>query len=132
MDAYSDDGAPILARWTTKISPDGDIFQLKNLQQNGFGVYIKPYPRTSVDVYIKSTDQYQHLVKSFDKKSFDFNDVDFSDFSFDTRPSYSCAVRARLRGYAGLQIVLENGKVDQAFGLSQIVYRYMFVKFSRR
>lgn len=132
MDAYSDDGAPVLARWSTRISPDGDIFRTKNLQQNGFGVYIKPYPRTSVDVYIKPTDHYSHLIKSFEKKSFDFNDVDFSDLRFDSQPSYSCPVRARLRGYCGLQIILENNKLNEAFGLSQIMYRYSFSKYSRR
>lgn len=132
MDAYSDDGAPITARWTTKASADGDFFRTKYLAKSGFGVYIKGYPRTSVDVYIKPLDSNRRFVKNFTKKRFDFNDVDFDNFDFDSSGSFLCPVRARLRSYCGLQIVLENAELNEAFGLSQIIYHYILCNFTRR
>lgn len=132
MRAFHDDGKAITARWTTAISADGTFFRAKNLEKNGFGVYIKTYPRTSVTIYLQPLDRAKQRVKTFVKSRFSFNDVDFQAFSFTTQATYVCPMRQRLRGYAGLQIIVENSEVYEGFGLSQIVYNYSYGKYLRR
>lgn len=132
MSAFNDDGAAITARWTTKVSADGDFFRQKNLEKNGFGVYIKTYPRTSVTVSVRPLDGAKRYLKQFSKSRFSFDDLDFRALDFTTQATYTCPIRARLRGYSGLQVVLENAEINQAFGISQILYRYTVGNYLRR
>lgn len=142
MQAYSDGGSmidgvlsggkAIDARWTTRISPDGDIFRGKNLDKNGFGVYIKCYPRTSVTVSVKPLNSARRVVREASISRFDFNDIDFNAVNFTTNPTYECIVRARIRQYAALQVVMENNKINEGFGVSLCTYHFLMGKYLRR
>lgn len=142
MQAYSDGGTiadgvlsggkAITARWTTRISPDGDIFRGKNLDKNGFGVYIKCYPRTSVTVSVKPLNSARRIVREAAISRFDFNDIDFNAVNFTTNPTYECIVRARIRQYAVLQVTMENNKVNEGFGVSLCTYHYLMGKYLRK
>ena len=132
MIAYNDDGAPITARWTTGISADGDFFRFKNLEKNGFGVYIKTYPRTSVNVYVQPLDGARRKTTTIHKSRFSFDDLDFNALEFTTQTTYTCPVRCRLRAYSGLQIITENNEKNEGFGVMQILYRYLLGSWIRR
>lgn len=146
MDAFSDGalqkniddpldlvgGVPIKARWTSHISTDGDLFRKKDLQKNGFGIYVKNYTKTSCNVYVKALDASMRFVKNVSAFAFDFNNIDFKDFSFISMPSFRAIIRSRLRGYAALQVVVENDKLNEAFGLFLIQYNYLLGNNFRR
>lgn len=54
MSRYSDDGAAISAVWATKYDDDGTPAVLKTLLKRGCCVTIKPYARSSAEVYIRA------------------------------------------------------------------------------
>lgn len=127
MLAYNDDGEPITARWTTKINGDGDIFQPKQLERTGAGVYLKTYPRTSVRVVMRLLNAYGRVVSNASVSRFDFDDIDFNAVNFTTNPTYDCRIRTRIRSYKAMQVVLENDKLNEGFGVSLVQYAYLYM-----
>jgi len=118
MSRYSDDGAPILARWTTKAEDFSDYTVKKTLHKRGCGVMIKPYTRSSVEVYIMTENRPKQklMVKYMD--IFDFSDVDFAriDFNTSSMPQLK-PFNARRRRFNLMQLMFVNHALHEGFGI---------------
>lgn len=118
MSRYSDDGAPILARWTTKAEDFSDYTIKKTLHKRGCGVMIKPYTRSSVEVYIitENRPKQKLMVKYMD--IFDFSDVDFEriDFNTSSMPQLK-PFNAKRRRFNLMQLMFVNHAQDEGFGI---------------
>ncbi len=125
MERFSDDGEPIVARWSTKADDDGDFGRYKQLLRRGCAVMLKPYTRSSVKIYLRTESDFGELVRSEMMDIFDFNEFDFSRISFNTSDMPQvCPVNRKVRHYITLQITVENDSVNEGFGVYGIVKRY--------
>ena len=89
MSRYSDDGAAISAVWATKYDDDGTPAVLKTLLKRGCCVTIKPYARSSAEVYIRAdrTGGHEKKVAGKPMDILDFSDIDFERITFNTDES---------------------------------------------
>ena len=89
MSRYSDDGAAISAVWATKYDDDGTPAVLKTLLKRGCCVTIKPYTRSSAEVYIRAdrTGGHEKKVAGKPMDILDFSDIDFERITFNTDES---------------------------------------------
>ena len=122
---YNDDGAAIVARWSTKAEDFGHITRKKTLTKKGCGVMIKPYARSSVKVYV-ATDWFQKtLVQSGNMDLFDFGDIDFSRFTFNTLDTPQVvALNSKVKKFIVIQLILENDEINEGFGVYGIQVQY--------
>jgi len=118
MARYNDDGAPILARWSTRAESFGDFTVKKTLHKRGCGVMIKPYTRSGVEVYCLTESSRKGLLCSANMDIFDFSDMDFSRVDFNTLDMPQVKpFNARIRRFNIIQLVFENGRPDEGFGV---------------
>jgi len=122
---YNNDGAAIVARWSTKAEDFGHITRKKTLTKKGCGVMIKPYARSSVKVYV-ATDWFQKtLVQSGNMDLFDFGDIDFSRFTFNTLDTPQVvALNSKVKKFIVIQLILENDEINEGFGVYGIQVQY--------
>lgn len=115
---YSDDGAPITARWSTKAESFGDFTVRKTLQKRGCGVMIKPYSRSGVEVYYLTESSHKGLLCSANMDIFDFSDMLFSRVDFNTLDMPQVKpFNAKIRRFNLIQLVFENSRADEGFGI---------------
>lgn len=115
---FSDDGAPILARWSTRAESFGDFTVRKTLQKRGCGVMIKPYARSGVEVYYLTESSHKGLLCSANMDIFDFSDMDFSRVDFNTLDMPQIKpFNARIRRFNIIQLVFENSRANEGFGI---------------
>lgn len=136
---YSDDGQPILARWSTPNDNDGYTEWFKTMKKKGSMCTVAPYEKSSVDVYIiadseTTSDSYnkEYVGTSYVDIWDGFSEVDFSRFSFDTRTGpRDYFWNKKKKKYKRLQIVLENNIADEPFGVFEIVKSYVMTKYAK-
>lgn len=115
---YSDDGAPITARWSTKAESFGDFTVRKTLHKRGCGVMIKPYSRSGVEVYYLTESSHKGLLCSANMDIFNFSDMDFSRVDFNTLDMPQVKpFNAKIRRFNIIQLVFENSRADEGFGI---------------
>ncbi|MEG0784759.1 MAG: hypothetical protein RR389_04970 [Christensenella sp.] len=113
--SYNDDGAAILARWTTpEVSFDG-YTRYKTLKC----IYTKlnPYARSSVRIYLKDAGAF---VSADEKQAdvFRFEDLDFNRFTFNTDTDVNVIfTKIKLKKVVTTQLKFENNVKNEAFGL---------------
>lgn len=113
--SYNDDGAAILARWTTPEMALSTYTRYKTVRR----LYTKlnPYARSSVKIYMKEEGAYV-LKDSREADVFDFSNIDFNRLTFNTDADvYVIATRLKVRRVVTTQIKFENDEKDEAFGL---------------
>ncbi len=120
--SFNDDGKPIFARWTTPELSLGTYSRFKTLQR----LYAKltPYGRSSVKIYVKEDGGWQlELEKNAD--IFDWWHLDFRRFTFNTdRDVFVIYTRLRKKRVISTQIRLENGELNEHFGLTGMTLYY--------
>jgi hypothetical protein len=128
--AYSDNGAPYVCRWSTKMDDMDDFMRHKTLLRRGTGILAKPYASTSGKIYFATERETERLVKEFSALDiFDFDRIDFAKFSFTSSNNPRVvAVNKRLRNTQLLQIIVENAEANQGFGVYGIQIRYVYAK----
>lgn len=115
---YSDDGAPVVARWSTKADTFGTFTRRKTLVKKGSGVMIKPYTRSSVKVYVATDRQHEKLIRSATMDIFDFSDIDFSRFTFNTLDTPQVKpFNTKVKKFIVLQLIFENDAINEGFGV---------------
>lgn len=130
---FSDDGQSIRAVWSTPVSDDGAIQYFKTLRRKGCLVVLAPYSRSSCRVYYAADGIAEKFVR---EGAVDlcplFEEIDFSRISFETgtgpREIY---FNRRHRRYKRLQLVFENNKADEGFGIFKIVKTYEIKSYSK-
>lgn len=129
--AYSDDGAAIVAEWSTNMSDDGDFMRLKTMKKKGSGVMLKTYNRSGVKVCIKTDREFEKQIREKSAGIFNFEDIDFSDFTFNTSEYMVVPFNAKFKKYKAIQVICRNDKVNQAFGVLGIIRRYVIGNFAK-
>lgn len=118
MSKYNDDGAPILARWATKMDDYGTIVRRKTLTKKGCGVMIKPYTRSSVTVYTSTDRTHEAKIQYAAMDILDFSDIDFSRFTFNTLDTPQVVpFNKKVKKFIVLQLIFENNVKDEGFGI---------------
>ncbi len=120
-EAYSDDGEGVFARWATNLSDDGDFMQEKTLIKSGAGVLLKAYKPSGVSVIVRT------------EKGVDSEAVSESIGKENCKnlPYAMVPLNFRVKKYGAIQIICENGKPNQAFGIGGIVRRYFKGKIKK-
>jgi hypothetical protein len=122
---FSDDGEAISCCLCTKADDDGDFMRRKTMLKQGSGLMIKPYTRSSVEVFIREDWQKEQALQQATMDIFDWNDVDFTRFAFNTGDGPQVIpFSKRVRNYIALQFILQNRAVNEGFGVFGIIKRY--------
>ncbi len=129
--AYSDDGDPIVAEWSTNFSDDGNFMQEKTLVKAGTGIFLKSYNHSGISVCIRTDADFGREAVKKDIGIFNFEDIDFGNFTFNTSPYAVVSLNTRLKKYSAIQIICRNAENNQAFGIGGIVRRYFYGKIKK-
>ena len=135
MSRYSDDGAAISAVWATKYDDDGTPAVLKTLLKRGCCVTIKPYTRSSAEVYIRAdrTGGHEKRVAGKPMDILDFSDIDFERITFNTDESpQEIFLNRKVKNYKRLQIIVRNREPNEGFGIFQITKHYVTGNYAKR
>lgn len=135
MSRYSDDGAAISAVWATKYDDDGTPAVLKTLLKRGCCVTIKPYARSSAEVYICAdrTGGHEKKVAGKPMDILDFSDIDFERITFNTDESpQEIFLNRKVKNYKRLQIIVRNREPNEGFGIFQITKHYVTGNYAKR
>ncbi|MBR6208716.1 MAG: hypothetical protein IKQ69_06935 [Oscillospiraceae bacterium] len=135
MDRYSDDGAAIDAVWATVYDDDGTPALRKTLIKPGCCVTIKPYSRSSADIYIRSdrTAGAERPIAKKEKDILDFTDIDFERFTFNTDESpQEIFLNRKVKNYKRLQIIVRNKVLNEGFGIFKITKHYVLGNYAKR
>ena len=123
MSRYSDDGAAISAVWATKYDDDGTPAVLKTLLKRGCCVTIKPYARSSAEVYIRAdrTGGHEKKVAGKPMDILDFSDIDFERITFNTDESpQEIFLNRKVKNYKRLQIIVRNREPNEEIGRAHV------------
>lgn len=134
MERYSDDGNPILAVWSTKADDDDDITLLKTMIKKGNSVTIKPYTRSSAQIYFRTEqDPVEWMAREDTMDIFDWEDIDFTRFTFESNDApREILFNTKVKKYKRLQIIVKNDKVNEGFGIFGITKHYVVGNFAKR
>lgn len=134
MERYSDDGAAIVACWSTKADDDGDVTLLKTMIKKGNSVTIKPYARSSAKVCFRTEQDPVEWQAAFDTMDvFDWADIDFSRFTFNANDApREILFNTKVKKYKRLQIIIKNDAENEGFGLFGITKHYVIGNFAKR
>lgn len=135
MSRYSDDGAAISAVWATKYDDDGTPAVLKTLLKRGCCVTIKPYTRSSAEVYIRAdrTGGHEKKVAGKPMDILDFSDIDFERITFNTDESpQEIFLNRKVKNYKRLQIIVRNQEPNEGFGIFQITKHFVTGNYAKR
>lgn len=118
MDAFNDNGEAITAVWSTKADDFGRMGERKTLVKRGSVVMIKPYTRSSIDVYVSTDKITDTLIRTDTMDILDFGDIDFARFTFNTsdRPQV-VPFNKKVKKFIILQIIFKNAVKDEGFGI---------------
>ena len=125
LESYNDDGLPIYCCWETP-DLDGNLFY-KNKTFRYFAIRVMSALRTSVKLYSQKLGTWSFIKE--DKSIgtiFDFDLVDFERFSFNTDTSAKVAhTKVRVKKVDKAQFRVENGEVNEPFGLYDLALEYI-------
>lgn len=125
LESYSDDGKAIYACWETP-DLDGKLFY-KNKTFRYFAIRMMKALRTSVKLYSQKLGAWS-FIKEDDTSGvvFDFENIDFEKFSFSTDTSEKVVhTKVRVKKVDKARFRVENGKVDEPFGLFDLALEYI-------
>ena len=131
MDAYSDDGAPIVAEWATKLDDDGDFGVLKQLRRRGSGVHIKSYDASNIKLLVRTDHDFGVLLNEARRGVFNFKHTDFKNFTFNTFPNGFIPFDHKVKDYRMIQVICRNDEVNQGFGVYAIERRFVRGYFAK-
>lgn len=115
---YNDDGEPITAVWSTKADDFGSFGSRKTLVKRGSAVMLKPYTRSSVEVYVTTDKISERLIRTGRMDIFDFSDIDFTRFVFDTSESSQVIpFNKKVKKFITLQLIFKNAEKNERFGI---------------
>lgn len=136
MQAYSDGGtmgddgkitggAAIAAEWHTKADDDGDFMTYKTMVKRGSGVMMKPYTRSSIQVYARTERDFGRKIREGIADIFSWTDIDFSRFTFNSNDAPQVLpFNSKVKKYKTLQLIMKNDAMNEAFGVFGIIKRY--------
>lgn len=115
--AYSDNGAAIKCEWSTFFDNDGATNIYKNLQKKGCLITIQPMDKTGVDVYVKADNKEEMHIGSVDCTNLE--------------APHEFYLNKKVKKYKRLQIIARNEKLNEGFGIQEIVKVYTLGNYSK-
>lgn len=134
MQRYSDDDKAILAIWSTKADDDGDVTLLKTMIKKGNSVTIKPYTRSSAQIYFRTEQEPVEFFATGDTLDiFDWEDIDFTRFTFNSNDApREILFNTKVKKYKRLQIIVKNDSINEGFGIFGITKHFVIGNFAKR
>lgn len=75
----------------------------------------------------------EKMVKQENMDIFDWNDIDFDRFTFNTNDSpQDIFMRAKVKKYKRLQIIIKNSSKSEGFGIFQVVKTFVFGNYAKK
>lgn len=131
--AYSDNGNPIHSAWTTALLDGGNFMREKSIAKKGTGVLVKPYTRSSGEIYFTTDKTLREATRNFTMDIFDFDDVDFNRFTFDVMDGPRVQVSPKkFRKVLQFQMGVRNNEANQGFGILAMMISFTIGKLTRR
>lgn len=126
VEKYNDNGAAIVAVWSTKSDDDGHPERRKSTCKKGCCVTLKPFSRSSVKIYVRSEkDAAERLIRTGNMDIFDWETIDFARFTFNANDGpQDILLKHRERKYMRLMYVARNDQVNEGWGIYQVVKCY--------
>ena len=125
LESYNDDGEPIYCCWETP-DLDGKLFY-KNKTFRYFAIRMMKVLRTSVALWSEKLGAWTFIKE--DKTAgltFDFENIDFEAFSFSTDRSEKVVhTKVRVKKVDKARFRVENGKINEPFGLIDLALEYV-------
>jgi hypothetical protein len=120
---YNDDGQTIRAYWKSKYFTFGYDERRKVVDKVFFG--LKPYSRTSADLYYVSDKKVSNLLKTKRMDMMDFNIWNFNFMSF-IRSNFpqETMVKIKAKKVTMFQLIIENNKLDESMGILSLGIKY--------
>ena len=133
MMRFNDDGEAICCCWATKNDDDGAGYLLKSMQKKGCTVTIKPFYRSSAEVYVSKDGDAETFVRRHNMDIMTWWDIDFERFSFITNDSpQDVYLKKKVKKYKRLQIFVYNRGLNEGFGIFQIVKTYRVGNYAKK
>jgi hypothetical protein len=133
LDKYSDDGKAIVASWATKNDDDDAPHLYKNMVKKGCLITIKPYIRSSANVYVMKDGDPRQFLRSGTMDILDWDDIDFERFTFNTNDSpQDIFFKKKVKKYKRLQIIVENDALNEGFGILQIIKTFAVGNYAKK
>lgn len=118
MSCYNDNEQPISAIWCTKSDDFGTFGKRKTMVKRGSVVMIKPYTRSSIDVYVSTDKITDKLIRTQTMDILDFSDIDFERFTFNTTDlPQVIPFNKKIKKFITLQVIFRNAVKDEGFGI---------------
>ncbi len=129
-EAYNDDGAPIVAEWTTKMDDFGSFETKKNIRRRGSGVYVKTYECPhQAEIVVVSERDFGNVVAT--RGIFNFENLDFSRFTLSTTPYSFVDFNFKIKNFRMAQVKCRNDKLNEPFGVVAIELTYQTGDFAK-
>ena len=134
MQRYADDDKAILAIWSTMSDDDGDVTLLKTMIKKGNSVTIKPYTRSSAQIYFRTEqDPIEFFATEDTLDVFDWEDIDFTRFTFNSNDApREILFNTKVKKYKRLQIIVKNDVINEGFGIFGITKHFVIGNFAKR
>lgn len=133
MTRFNDDGEPIQCCWATKNDDDGASYLLKSMQKKGCTVTIKPFYRSSAEIYISKDGDVEEFVRRHNMDLLNWWDIDFERFSFMTNDSpQDVYLKKKVKKYKRLQIFVYNKGLNEGFGIFQIAKTFRVGNYAKK
>lgn len=130
---YNDDGEAVCCAWSTKNDDDGASYLYKTMQKRGCSVTIKPFTRSSAEIYIAKDGDLEKFIRKSLMDIFTFEDFSFERLSFNTNDSpQDVYLKKKVKKYKRLQIIIRNTAKDEGFGIFQIAKTYAVGNYAKK
>jgi len=125
LESYNDDGEPIYCCWETP-DLDGKLFY-KNKTFRYFAIRMMNVLRTSVALWSEKLGAWTFIKEDRTAGlTFDFENIDFEAFSFSTDRSEKVVhTKVRVKKVDKARFRVENGKINEPFGLIDLALEYV-------
>ncbi len=118
MNAYNDMGRPITAEWWSPVFDGGEPMSEKTINARGTGVALKPLPRTSAKLMIRTNRTPAMEMDEYFGDIMAFEDVDFQRFSFMSDEIAMVGISSkRIRNIHSFQIGVRHETVNDGLEL---------------
>lgn len=131
MLAYNDDGAPIVATWSTKMDDFKDFSVLKTLKRRGSGLHVKSFGATNIKLLVRTEKEFEKQIGYARRGLFNFQSIDFNNFTFNTQPFSFIPFTQKVKDFRMLQVICRNDEVNQALGVYAIELKYIKGYFAK-
>lgn len=115
--AFMEQGARIKARWATIADDDNSVNYFKSLRKKGCLVSLLPSSDSGVTVYLRKDEKDPILIGTTDADGHWL--------------PYEAYIKKKVKKYKRLQIICENNRVGESFGIDEIIKMYTIGNFSK-